>query len=140
MNKKGWGLRVELVIILLFVICLVIVSIGLNRLGLLGENPNAPIQNVDRETFDYTVLEKSMVEATKKYFSEYYEYEMNDTEMTIRLSTLKYNGYISDLLDENGKSCGGYTKIISSNSGIVYVGYIKCPKYTSQGYESKNDW
>ena len=61
MNKKGWGLRVELVIILLFVICLVIVSIGLNRLGLLGENPNAPIQDVDRETFDYTVLEKNMV-------------------------------------------------------------------------------
>ena len=140
MNKKGWWLRVELVIILLFVICLVIVSIGLNRLGLLGENPNAPIQDVDRETFDYTVLEKNMVEATKKYFSEYYEYEMNDTEMIVRLSTLKYNGYISDLLDENGKSCSGYTKIISSNSGIVYVGYIKCPKYTSQGYESKNDW
>ena len=65
---------------------------------------------------------------------------MNDTEMIVRLATLKYNGYISDLLDENGKSCSGYTKIISSNSGIVYVGYIKCPKYTSQGYESKNDW
>ena len=68
MNKKGWGLRVELVIILLFVICLVIVSIGLNRIGLLGENPNAPIHNVDRETFDYTSLENKLVESTKKYF------------------------------------------------------------------------
>lgn len=140
MNKNGWGLRVELLIILLFVICLVIVSIGLNRLGLLGENPNAPIQNVDRETFDYTSLENKLVESTKKYFQEYYEYELEENEMVVRLSTLKYNGYISDLLDENGKSCSGYAKIVNSTSGIVYVGYIKCPKYTTQGYEGKNDW
>lgn len=140
MNKNGWGLRVELVIILMFVICLAITSIGLNRIGLLGDNPNAPIQNVDKETFDYTALENKVVEATKKYFSEYYEYEMTDNEMIVRLSTLKYNGYISDVLDENGKSCSGYAKIVSSSSGIIYVGYVKCSKYTTQGYESKNDW
>ena len=41
MNKNGWGLRVELFYILIFLFCLVVATIGLNRLGLLGENNNA---------------------------------------------------------------------------------------------------
>ena len=44
MNKNGWGLRVELLYILMFLFCLVIATIGLNRLGLLGENPDALIK------------------------------------------------------------------------------------------------
>ena len=46
MNKNGWGLRVELVIILLFLICLAIACIGLNRFGLLGENDNPLIKEL----------------------------------------------------------------------------------------------
>lgn len=139
MNKNGWGLRVELLIILMFVICLVIVSIGLNRIGLLGENPDAPLYT-EKEDYDYSKLENTLVDASKKYFSEYYEHELNEEELIIRLSTLKYNGYISDLLDENGKSCSGYTKVIKSGDGIVYIAYINCSKYKTDGYESKNDW
>ena len=43
MNKNGWGLRVELMFILLFLICLVMATIGLNQLGLLG-NENVPVK------------------------------------------------------------------------------------------------
>ena len=46
MNKNGWGLRVELAFILMFIICLVFSVIGINRFGLLGENENALINKL----------------------------------------------------------------------------------------------
>ena len=36
MKKNGWGLRVELLFILLFIVCLIIAVIGLNRMGVIG--------------------------------------------------------------------------------------------------------
>ena len=63
MNKNGWGLRVELLYILMFLFCLVIATIGLNRLGLLGENPDALIKpdTEEKEVYSYEPLERKVV-------------------------------------------------------------------------------
>ena len=72
MNKNGWGLRVELLYILMFLFCLVVATIGPNRLGLLGENPDALIKpdTEEKEVYSYEPLERKVVEAAKKYYAE----------------------------------------------------------------------
>ena len=142
MNNNGWGLRVELLYILMFLFCLVIATIGLNRLGLLGENPDALIKpdTEEKEVYSYEPLERKVVEAAKKYYIDNYTDSTEDI-VIIRTSTLISNGYMSVLTDEKNRSCSGYAKVITSSGGnVVYVSYIKCPKYTTTGYESENDF
>ncbi len=92
MNKNGWGLRVELLYILMFLFCLVIATIGLNRLGLLGENPDALIKpdTEEKEVYSYEPLERKVVEAAKKYYIDNYSDSSEDI-VIIRTSTLISN-------------------------------------------------
>lgn len=142
MNKNGWGLRMELVFILLFLICLVTAVIGLNKMGLLG-NENGGINSTGSSTSDttsYETLENKLVSAAKNYFNDYYDNTMNEDMIVVRLSTLHYNDYIEKITDSNGRECSGYVKIINVDGGIVYSSYLKCPKYTTSGYDGSNDW
>lgn len=142
MNKNGWGLRVELFYILVFLFCLVVATIGLNRLGLLGENNNSLVKpdNSGSEVFSYEPLESKVVSAAKKYYEENYQGTTEDI-VIIRVSTLQTNGYLGELVDDKNKSCSGYAKVINSSGGKqVYVSYIKCSRYKTTGYESENDF
>ena len=98
MNKNGWGLRVELLYILMFLFCLVVATIGLNRLGLLGENPDALIKpdTEEKEVYSYEPLERKVVEAAKKYYAENYSDSSEDI-VIVRTSTLVSNGYMTAL-------------------------------------------
>lgn len=145
MNKKGWGLRVELLFILIFIICLVMAAIGLNRLGLLGDralNPNDSNDPINRinDNFSYENLENQLVDGAKRYFNDYYNHTIESNELIVRASTLYYNGYTSKLYDANNNACSGYVKIINAGNGVVYSSYIKCPKYKTTGYDESNDW
>lgn len=142
MNKNGWGLRVELFYILIFLFCLVVATIGLNRLGLLGENDNALVKpdTSGSETYSYEPLETKVVSAAKKYYQDMYSGGSEDI-VIVRVSTLQANGYLGELVDDRNKSCSGYAKVITSSGGQqVYVSYIKCSRYTTTGYESENDY
>lgn len=135
MNKHGWGLRVELVIILLFLICLLISAIGLNRLGVLGENENSLLKN----NFDYSNLENKLKESAKRYIKEYYGEGITDV-VIVRYNTLLNNGYISNLTDKYSKECSGYTEVIKASDTLIYYPYIKCSRYKTEGYEERKDW
>lgn len=142
MNKNGWGLRVELFYILIFLFCLVIATIGLNRLGLLGNNENALVKpdNSGSEIYSYEPLESKVVSAAKNYYQDMYNGNGEDI-VIVRVSTLQANGYLGTLTDDRNKPCSGYAKVITSSSGKeVYVSYIKCSRYTTTGYESENDY
>lgn len=130
MNKYGWGLRAELAFILLFVVCLIISTIGLYQFGLLGENPNAPMNNNMQTDFDYSALENELSSAARKYFKDNYPYGVDDT-LIVKTSTLYSKGYLSELRDSRDKKCIGYVKILS-NSNIV--SYISCSRYKTSGY------
>ena len=131
MNKNGWGLRVELLFIIIFLICLIIATIGLKRMGMFGGNDNTYEQNNDN--FSYTRLESTLNDASKRYYQNHYE--DNTTETTIVSSTLISNGYMSTLKDGNGRVCSGYTKVVSNYSGgLVFTSYINCPNYKTVGY------
>ena len=135
MNKKGWGLRVELAFILLFVICIVISTIGLHKLGLL-KNDNGVYRDDDEYinnniNFDYNALENRVSEAAKSYYIDNYK-ENNDT-VVVSTSKLQSNGYLSSIKDGRNRECKGYAMILSNGN---IVSYIKCSMYKTVGYNS----
>jgi len=137
MNKQGWGLRVELVIIILFLICLLISTIGLNKIGLLGENDNSLLE---KEPYNYNKLEQELENAAKRYVKEFYNNNLEENKVIIKYTTLYNNGYVKKLKDKNYKECSGYVEAVKNSSLILYFPYIKCKEYTTNGYERRNDW
>lgn len=141
MNKNGWGLRVELVIILLFLICLAMACIGLNKFGLLGKNDDPIIKEPTTENVKlyYEGLEDKLRVATREYYNAKYN-DNNEDIVIINLTTLYNSGYISKLYDKNNKECNGYSKVINSGDSSTIISYIRCESnYVTAGYERSNE-
>ena len=141
MNKNGWGLRVELVIILLFLICLAMACIGLNKFGLLGDNNDPIIKEPTTENIKlyYERLEDKLRVATREYYNAKYN-DNNEDIVIINLTTLYNSGYISKLYDKNNKECNGYSKVINSGDSSTIISYIRCENnYVTAGYERSNE-
>ncbi len=136
MNKNGWGLRVELAFILLFLICLLISTIGLHKLGLLGNSNGIYTDGSgtieDDVNYNYDNLEKKVSEAALNYYKDAYEDNREDT-VIISTSRLIANGYLNGLEDNRGRSCKGYAIVIKSSN---VSSYIKCGFYKTAGYNS----
>lgn len=124
-----WGLRVELLFILIFVICLLISTVGLNRLGILGDKSIFD-DNVGKYSYDR--LEKMVSTAGLNYYNDRYYSD----SIIVKTSTLTSSGYLSPLYDEDGRKCTGYAKVMNSK---VSVGYIKCFGYKTSEYDSSNE-
>ena len=134
MNKKGWGLRVELAFLLLFLICLLIATIGLHRMGLLGNDGGVYNDRdgyiKDTINYDYNSLEKKVTEAASNYYRDKYSYNTDDT-VVVSTSKLKINGYLNSIVDARGKECKGYSIIMKTGN---IVSYIRCSVYKTAGY------
>ena len=138
MKRNGWGLRVELAFILMFLVCLVFATIMLNRLGLLGSD--GYIDNIGSGSFSYETLENKLEESAKDYVREFYNGDTSKDMVVIRYNTLYYNGYLSKLLDKNGNSCSGYVEVYKNSNSLIYFPYVKCKKYETNGYDDSKDW
>ena len=130
MNKNGWGLRWELGIILVLIICLIVATIGLNNFGLFDENPAAGSTYYSSSNFDYAALESRLSSAAVKYYRSKYPSGTSDV-LIISYSTLKNNGYISALYDERDRECDGYAKVTGTGA---CVSFIRCSRYRTSGY------
>ena len=129
-----WGLRWELCIIIVFIICLLIATIGLNRFGLLSDD-SGYIRYIGEEsgdTYSYSDLENQIASAGAKYYKHYYSNGIS-SNTTVSVSRLISSGYLSTLYDGNGKRCTGYAAITRYGSSF---GYVKCRHYRSEGYDS----
>ncbi len=136
MNKNGWGLRVELAFVLLFLVCIVMSTIGLRRMGLLDNAAGVYTDSDDsinnNINYDYDALEKEVVDAADEYFKEYHS---NSQEtITINTSALISNGYLSPMHDSKGRECRGYAMKLSNGN---IVSYIKCGFYKTTGYNEE---
>lgn len=129
MNKNGWGLRFELLFIFIFLFCLLISTIGLNKMGLLGEGDKYT-DIIDKGSEEYKDIEKSIRDAALNYYKNNYK-NSSDT-LIIKTSTLYANGYLSKIKDSKGRECKGYAKITSSGN---VASYINCPRYKTSGYQ-----
>lgn len=128
MNKKGWGLRAELGFLLLFLVCLLVATIGLHRLGIFGASSTV-ISNSD-SNYNYTDLENRVNEAAKRYYSNNYPNGSSDT-VIISVNTLKNSGYLNPIYDNLNRECKGYAKVLSTGT---CVSYIRCGFYKTTGY------
>ena len=136
MNKNGWGLRAELLFILLFIVCILISTVGLYKLGLFGNNDvGIDLTTIKNDNYDYDSLELTVREAGKNYYDNNYPNGSNDT-IIVNIDTLVNNGYMSNIYDGNNRKCKGYAKIL--NTGVS-VSYIKCLTYETSGYSSENE-
>ena len=136
MNKNGWGLRAELAFLLLFLICILIATIGLHRMGLLGNNDSGVYEDFSSyssgsSSFDYDSLEKQVETAAKRYYND--KYSTGDT-IVVSVDTLKTYGYLMPIYDSRSKECKGYAKILRTGNAIAY---IKCSNYKTVGYSEE---
>ena len=129
MNQNGWGIRWELGIILLFIVCLIVATIGINKLGLFDEHTTY-VTDTPSSGYDYNALESRLSAAAVKYYKNKYPNGTTDT-LIISYSTLKNNGYISALYDERDRECNGYSKVTGSGA---CVSYVRCSRYRTSGY------
>ena len=133
MNKNGWGLRAELGFLLLFLVCLLVATIGLHKIGLIG-NEDGRVKSIELvNKADYADLESRLLEASVKYYDRTYPHGSTDT-IIVTVDTLKNNGYLTPLYDKWGRECRGYTKILKTG---VAVSYIRCAVYETTGYNEE---
>ena len=134
MKKNGWGLRVELAFLLLFVICIIIATVGLYRMGLFGNEEGSYIDigeyTKGNGTYDYDELELKVSNAARKYYNDRYQDGYSDT-LIVSVDSLINNGYLSPIYDGRDKECKGYAKILPSKN---IVSYIRCSIYQTTGY------
>lgn len=134
MKNNGWGLRAELAFLLLFLVCMLISTIGLHKMGLLGGNKTEGIYKTNNTSdFDYSSLERQVTQAAKEYYYNNYPTGSGAT-IIVSVDTLKNYGYLVSLKDERGKDCKGYAKILQTGNCISYV---RCSRYRSSGYSEE---
>ena len=135
-EKNGWGLTVEILFLLLFLTCLLIAFIGIKKMGLFGGEDTK-----NKIKVEYSEIETDLTEAGKRYVNEKYNNGLGEEILILRISYLKYNNYIDDVKDKDGNICSGYIEIYkNSSSNTVYMPYIKCKNYSTEGYDSSKDW
>jgi len=134
MNKNGWGLRAELGFVLLFLVCILFSTIGLQRMGLFGgeEGEGINFDNYTKGNYDYTSLENKVVDAARNYYYTKYPSGLNEN-IVVSVNSLKANGYMSPIYDSRNRECNGYAMILKSGT---IVSYIKCSSYKTPGYNS----
>ena len=130
MNKNGWGLRAALGFILLFLVCLLVATIGLHRLGIFGSSSTSITGTNNSGNFNYTEAENRVSEAAKRYYNNNYPNGASDT-VIISVNTLKNNGYLNPIYDNLNRECRGYAKVLPTGT---CVSYIRCGFYKTTGY------
>ena len=128
-----WGLRWELCIIIVFIICLLIATIGLNKFGLLS-NDSGVIRYVGPEegdTYSYNELESQIAQAGSRYYKSRYPKGISESKK-VSVETLINAGYLNTLYDGSNRRCTGYAYLSTRGSSF---GYLKCHRYRTEGYD-----
>ena len=146
LNKKGWGLVTELVVILIAIILLVYSVYGLNQLGLIRNMNDAlgpgikPDLVISGKTISYESVEGTLISASQEYVVDKYNNDFVGDQLVIRVSHLIKNGYISTIRDVKNKECSGYVIATKNTTSISYTPYLKCKNYETAGYSEEYDW
>lgn len=142
MNNRGFGLRQEIITIIIMLILLLIVTIEIRNLysDLSNDTSSAGrIENkepeVKKDYYDdiyYYQLESKIKDATIIYISNE-NVEFTSNIISIDSSELIKKGYLEELKDENGKACTSNSLASKDEVGVVIVDV----KLTCSGYSTK---
>lgn len=123
LNKNGWGYKEMFLMSSILLIFLLIAAYNIYALyNELGAS----------DAVIYVELENKMQLASVRYINDN---NLKNDRVTVSLSQLKEEGYISAFKDSDGYDCNGY--LIYENYN--YNAYIKCPNYISKNYSSFNE-
>lgn len=82
------------------------------------------------------IMEDSLVKQAEKYMGLYPGlFPQKGKTFRLDADELKQDGYDAGLESD----CRGYVIISNGNMGFEYKAYIKCPNYTTEGYEGVNN-
>ena len=127
LNKKGWSLREMLLLSGVLLLFLIIAIFYIFRLyNSFGEEASVSY---------YYDLEDRLENNAKTYLSDYYTSELTNDEIIISRNVLRNYNLDVDLKDSEGNVCSGYVKAFQLDDDIIVSAYIKCPNYTTNGYE-----
>lgn len=79
----------------------------------------------------YHSLENQLEESAQKYMED--TYDDKEEDQLITSEQLLEKEYIEAMVDPEGDVCFGYVNYQSSD--VSYQAYVKCPLYTTDGYE-----
>lgn len=79
----------------------------------------------------YHSLENQLEESSQKYMED--TYDDKEEDQLITSEQLLEKEYIEAMVDPEGDVCFGYVNYQSSDAS--YQAYVKCPLYTTDGYE-----
>ena len=128
LNNRGWGLQAMLAGVLVLMIALVIIAILVNKLT------NDTFESLNSSNEVYKIFESKVLEASKKYQSNYYSNIEQGDEVVVTIEKLKEKNLLTT--NEETAICTGYT-VIKNDSKITYHTYIKCgSKYMTSGYQN----
>ena len=140
LNKKGWGLGVFFLFLGIFILCLLFSAWGFKKIGLLDEDWKfvnlGDFFSGNVTTFDYSALEKKMIDAAEDYMKKEYNNELPVATLNVTAKTLVEKGYLEELKDGKDRACSGYVSVNQDNG---YSSYLKCKRYTTSGYEKRKD-
>ncbi|HBA37162.1 MAG TPA: hypothetical protein DCY94_00430 [Firmicutes bacterium] len=112
-------------ITIIWTVVLVLLVGGMTIFGLYYKS-----HNVDH------IMEKALVKQAEKYMGLYPGlFPQKGKTFKLDVDKLKEEGYDAEL----EKDCDGYVIISNENMGFKYKAYIKCPNYTTEGYEGVNN-
>lgn len=127
LNKKGWSLREMLLLSGVLLLFLIIAIFYIFRLyNSFGEEASVSY---------YYDLEDRLKNNAKTYLSDYYTSELTNDEIIISRNVLRNYNLDVDLKDSEGNVCSGYVKAFQLDDDTIVSAYIKCPNYTTNGYE-----
>lgn len=145
LNNNGWGLRVAILFIMLFIFCLLFSVTMIKKWGLesndmiIDNKSNSTEKKTDEVSDEYYVdLETSVYEAIQQYINDNPKVIENKTNEVVNIKKLISFGYLQSLTDENNKQCSGYVEI-TNDTAVTYNAYIKCNKYSTSGYDAGKD-
>ncbi len=110
-----WGVIVVIILILLTILGFMIKGINI----------------------DYRELENKLQLSAEKYTSDKFLYPEEGEIIRVSKDDLVKSGYL-DNLEKDKDICDGYVEVLRDDV-VKYKAYIKCKKYTTDGYQKNKD-
>lgn len=146
LNQQGWGLSIFLTFIVVFLIAIILISIGAQKMGIAnGSNNISSFPTSDSsQDIHYTELEinhakdyeRKVQDAMFRYSSQIHSNLGAIDDMTVSVSKLIEYGYLEPLRVV-GNLCNGYGVSHFNNENLSVNAFIHCGDlYMTEGYNS----
>lgn len=148
MNNRGFGLRDEIAVGIIMFILLLFVTVKIRNMysdinttsnGNVVETPveeETPKKN-DIDLYYYYDLEDKVKTASSIYVRDR-DIDLNNKVFVITSDMLIENGYLTELVDEDGNACTSNSLVSKDKYDFTIIDvFVRCNKYTTDEYKGE---